>query len=1215
VPLTFAKKADGSYAPTGEDATSGLTLTAGTASSGGPADYTVTDLDGNATVFTPAATYSTAASTTGPHTYHVARAVQPGSSQTTTYGYDTEGRVVQELAPLPAGVSSCTTWQAGCKALQLAYNASGHLSAVTFRTTTAAGVELKVDVACFGYDDAAGGTGRLLQAWDPRLGTAAGTGTQAVACDPATPVLPTTYTYDTAGRLVTVKPAGLAAWTLGYDTTGRIHTVSRTHDSAHGGGTETTTIEYDVPRAGDAANPVYRPDLSVAASVGAWGQTDVPATATAVFNPGHTSSRTDLRGASVTYLNADGRTVNTAAYGSGGWAITTAAYDQWGNTVWTLSAANRDAVLGNAPSVAVDAIAAPDVSARALALSSISVYSADGKDLSDTYGPYHMVTLPDGRVVGARAHTHNSYDTGTETGHPAGPLLHLVVDSTTAASLSADPVAIDEQDVRTTHNDYALSTSDATGWAYRQPMRVTSDPAGIASSTVTRYDADSGLVVESRMPSEPSGGGPGTTVTIYYTAGANSADAACGNKPAWANLTCVTKPANPDPGVAGLPQLVVTRTSSYDYLNRPVTVDESVVDAAATTRVRTTTTTYDNSGYSPRVVTSTLAGGLGTAVPASTTTYDAATGLATKVTTGATSATTGYDDFGRVTTYTDADEATGAAANQTTTSYDAAGRVATVTDAHGTVTNTYNQNGETRDQVTSMTVSAITGSFAATYDSDGRLVSQTWPNGLTQTTNFDATGEQTSSLQALGDSIWLSETVSPSIHGQTRTHAYTGATDYAGTHIYTYDNLGRLAQAADTTVADGCTTHTYGFNANTNRTSRTVYNPATDGTCQTTTGTAASYGYDAADRLSPTGAHAGLAYDAFGRVTTLPAADATAGTGNVTVGYYANDLVRTQTQNGATLTYTLDAAGRLRACTNSTSSVTKTNHYDDASSDSPDWISETTDHSGWTRNITDLTGNLAATLDQAGTLTWQVTNIHGDTVATAASGATEPGTYYLTDEDGNAISTAPTRYGWLGGKQRSSDDLGGLTLMGVRLYNPRLGRFLQTDPVSGGSANDYDYASQDPINAYDLDGRMLADAAGGGGSVDPSTPRRKERRCRWRWACQKVHHARDVGRTAWNLRPRMGRGCYFGTSGAGCSGARRLMYAMGRAEKRFLRRVCRIYTNGPALLIGAGGGIWAHGAAKWGWRAGRFMGRAVAIGLAAEVGCFINSRMRVSCEC
>jgi hypothetical protein len=44
-------------------------------------------------------------------------------------------------------------------------------------------------------------------------------------------------------------------------------------------------------------------------------------------------------------------------------------------------------------------------------------------------------------------------------------------------------------------------------------------------------------------------------------------------------------------------------------------------------------------------------------------------------------------------------------------------------------------------------------------------------------------------------------------------------------------------------------------------------------------------------------------------------------------------------------------------------------------------------------------------------------------------------------------------------------------LMGSTSTNPLLGRFLQTDPVAGGSANAYDYVGQDPINGYDLDGR------------------------------------------------------------------------------------------------------------------------------------------------
>ncbi len=47
-----------------------------------------------------------------------------------------------------------------------------------------------------------------------------------------------------------------------------------------------------------------------------------------------------------------------------------------------------------------------------------------------------------------------------------------------------------------------------------------------------------------------------------------------------------------------------------------------------------------------------------------------------------------------------------------------------------------------------------------------------------------------------------------------------------------------------------------------------------------------------------------------------------------------------------------------------------------------------------------------------------------------------------------------------------------MTLMGVRTYAPRLGRFPSVDPVVDGNANAYDYGDQDPINGADLDGRM-----------------------------------------------------------------------------------------------------------------------------------------------
>jgi RHS repeat-associated protein len=70
-------------------------------------------------------------------------------------------------------------------------------------------------------------------------------------------------------------------------------------------------------------------------------------------------------------------------------------------------------------------------------------------------------------------------------------------------------------------------------------------------------------------------------------------------------------------------------------------------------------------------------------------------------------------------------------------------------------------------------------------------------------------------------------------------------------------------------------------------------------------------------------------------------------------------------------------------------------------------------------------------------------------------------------------SVGPNNYGYLGAKRRDNNALAGLTLMGERVYNPLLGRFLQTDPVPGGSCNSYEYACQDPVNLSDLAGTKI----------------------------------------------------------------------------------------------------------------------------------------------
>lgn len=191
---------------------------------------------------------------------------------------------------------------------------------------------------------------------------------------------------------------------------------------------------------------------------------------------------------------------------------------------------------------------------------------------------------------------------------------------------------------------------------------------------------------------------------------------------------------------------------------------------------------------------------------------------------------------------------------------------------------------------------------------------------------------------------------------------------------YDYDAAGRLVSASQQIGTGGCTTRGYAYDANGDLAGLTTYGPAPDGGCQSSSVAAArTWTFDQADR----NADPGYTFDDAGRTLTVPAADTTAGGGDMTLAYYTNDLVRSVTQNGVSSTNTLDVqVDRFGATT--TGTVTRTHHYRD-DSDSPSWTAE----DGWyTRYIRSFTDVAAVYTGVAGHLEWQITNLRGDVVAT-----------------------------------------------------------------------------------------------------------------------------------------------------------------------------------------------------------------------------------------
>ena len=910
---------------------------------------------------------------------------------------------------------------------------------------------------------------------------------------------------------------------------------------------QVASIVYDIATSGDGL-----PDLS-REGVKAWVkdtegspefEAQVPVKGYAVFDSDHPVnalvgkdvSAADLQYASLSYINADAYTINTATFGAGAWQMDATWYDTKGNVVRTL---DEDAV--NAT------LADPSMSqAQVDDLSTQTFYNSDTTDASgktilpagsrveQTFGPARDVMLNNGSTARVRPHSRTIYDEGAPnsglnaaTGQPYSLATTVVSDAVTTGS-GPDSVSVVET-VSTTKNGYnpidgSAATSTTSGWTLGTPTTVT-DNAGRV--TKQAFDAR-GKVVTTIAPAS-NGADAGTTRTIYYTAGANTADASCGGSDqakAWAGEVCRVFPAAaPSEG----PSMPSTRITGYDYWLAPTTTVETSGSAT-----RTSSVTYDAAGRA--IYTKTSTSGLAGSVPmdAIFTQYNPATGLVDAVGV-ANSAGTGiggakqtytYDAWGKQLT------STNQLGDVTTTTYDAKARVTSINDGKGVTSFEYdgtdaNGKEERRGLVTKQTVTRGSGSplvYRAAFDATGALTTETLPAGITARHLLDEAGEEIG-LSYSGQLTdpdtgevttgeWIAWSQTNDVSGRVRTDTSTFASQIATTagvtpeaevtqavdvnpldfdHRYSYDKAGNLAKVEDLTKApEGENTatpyavRTYGFTAKGARASvkETVH---ADGTQNgsATAGRTQAISYDSADR--PTG---GYVYDLFGRQTTIPADHAPySDKGDITLAYFDSDLPQKITQGDTTTTFDLDVLARRLTQTTVTpaGTTTTTRHYADGS-DNPAWV-ETARPDG-TRDTVRFTGSisgdLGAQIKADGGVELTLPNIRGDVVTTipiAAETASETPAETITGWAGfeeygtpndpeQARSVAgPLGYGWLGAKERSTTDAtAGLTLMGVRLYNQTTGNFTSGDPVPGGNATAYNYPT-DPINQHDFDGK------------------------------------------------------------------------------------------------------------------------------------------------